>query len=113
MGFKRKIARVALAAVLSLGAAPATSETEPLIVTKLADPADPNYLPPASALRNAGAQGYENPVDQAVEDFSRTIGQAVLADRQAVQARCRIGAPATASMADRWAWAAGCHYTRH
>jgi hypothetical protein len=30
-----------------------------------------------------------------------------------VQARCRIGAPATASMADRWAWAAGCHYTRH
>jgi hypothetical protein len=113
MESKRKMARVALAAVLSIGAAPANSGTEPLIVTRLADPSDPNYLPPPSGVRNEDAPAYDDPVDQAVKNFSRAIGQAVLADRQAVQSRCRSGAPATASIADRWAWAAGCHYTRH
>ncbi|MFL6761198.1 MAG: hypothetical protein ACJ8EH_01540 [Sphingomicrobium sp.] len=113
MGFERKVVRMAVAAVLSLGAAPAVAGSEPLIVTKLADPADANYLPAASGLRSAGGSRYEDPVDQAVEDFSRAIGQAVVADKQAVQARCRTGPPANASTADRWAWAAGCHYARH
>ena len=61
------------------------------------------WLAAALCVSSLGAAGHDAPLADAVQRH----------DKQAVQARCRTGPAPNASMADRWAWAAGCHYARH
>lgn len=115
MGFEGIIAGLLLGAAVPDAAPAASGLREPLIITPLPDP-DPNFAPPrASASMKTGlGEATESPtLDQAMQDFGRAIGQAALIEQQAIEARCRSGAPAGASAADRFAWAANCHYQRY
>lgn len=115
MGFARKFRNVTMCVALLFGGAAAlAAPPEPLVVTRLADP-DPNYVPSTSErasgkrLRHREAR----PIfDAAMQDFGRAIGQAAMLEQQAIEQRCRSGAPADASATDRFAWEASCRYTR-
>jgi hypothetical protein len=115
MGFERKISCLCLI-IASLGANPAVAApaTEPLIVTRLADP-DPNYVPPPAERHAArmGRQDESPTLDSAMQDFGRAIGQAAILQQQAIEARCNSGAPVPSGGAARWAWEANCRYQRH
>ena len=78
MGFERKIFCLCLT-IASLGADPALAApaSEPLIVTRLADP-DPNYVAPAGERHAArmSRQGEAPTLNSAMQDFGRAIGQA-------------------------------------
>ena len=53
-------------------------------------------------------------VDEAMQDFSRAIGQLTLVEQQQIDAKCKAGVPADdASPEQRFAWAASCRYSRH
>jgi hypothetical protein len=95
-------------------AAQAAPAPEPLVVTSLADP-DPNYVPPAESKSRGKRSRAEEPqpvLDEAMLAFGRAIGQAALAQRQVMQARCSAGPPSDASDVDRLAWEASCRYSR-
>jgi hypothetical protein len=117
MGFERKMGRAALGLVLLLDAASAAAAPpEPLIVTQLADP-DPNYVPPhepkLNTIRASDQLDQGSSLDQSMQEFGRAIGQAAMLQQQAIEARCRSGAPSGSSTADRFAWEASCRYQRH
>jgi hypothetical protein len=114
MGFERKIFCLCLT-IASLGADPALAApaSEPLIVTRLADP-DPNYVAPAGERHAArmSRQGEAPTLNSAMQDFGRAIGQAAILQQQAIEARCNSGAPVPSDGAARWAWEANCRYQR-
>ena len=115
MGKARHFRRSAISASLLLCpvAAQAAPAPEPLVVTSLADP-DPNYVPPAESKSRGKRSRAEEPqpvLDEAMLAFGRAIGQAALAQRQVMQARCSAGAPSDASAVERLAWEASCQYS--
>ena len=116
MGKVRHFGRTAISASLLLCsvATQAAPVPEPLVVTRLADP-DPNYLPPAEPKSRGKRSSAEEPqpvLDEVMLAFGRAIGQAALAQRQVMQARCGAGAPSDASAVERLAWEASCRYSR-
>lgn len=117
MGFKRNLARSAFSAALLLPAAPAfAAPSEPLVVTRLADP-DPGFVVRESQSKNRSAQSAETDADSRVEDamqtFGRAIGQAAMIEQQQIEARCRAGAPLNATREQLFAYEASCRYSRH
>jgi hypothetical protein len=107
----RAIGASLLLCAVATQAAPAP---EPLVVTRLADP-DPNYVPPAepkSRGKRSRADEAQPVLDEAMLAFGRAIGQAALAQRQVMQARCSAGPPSGASDVERLAWEASCRYSR-
>jgi hypothetical protein len=105
MGFVRKTWATMTCALLLTGGMPAAAEPpEPLIVTRLADP-DPNFVE-----RRRRKDDDDAIVDAAMADFGRALGQALLAQQQLIDQRCKATA---ASPADRMAWEAACRYARH
>lgn len=117
MGFERKIGRLVVGLALlvagagAIGASPDTST-----VLRLPDHAA-NFVPlpePDLARDTASDQLYGNPSpDQALQDFSRAVGQAVQAQQQVIEATCRSPQGPAASASARWAWQANCRYQRH
>jgi|SRR3954470_8686523 hypothetical protein len=108
MGYKRNIGRDVFAVALLLGTAePAVAQPrEPLIVTALGEPK-------LTLTKIRSGDDPESAVDDAIENFGRVIGQARLAEQQAIEAKCRSTRPAPDSATDRFAWAANCRYSRH
>ena len=116
MGKLRHFGRSTISASLLLCplATHAAPAPEPLVVTTLADP-DPNYVPPPEPKSRGKRSLPAEPqpaLDEAMLAFGRAIGQAALAQRQVMQARCSAGAPSDASDAERLAWEASCRYSR-
>jgi len=117
MGFERKTGRILVGLTLlvagtgAIGASP-----EPSMVLRLPDHAA-NFVPlpePDLARDTASDQLYDNPSQEAaLQEFGRAIGQAVQAQQQVIETRCRSQQAATASAASRWAWQANCSYHRH
>jgi hypothetical protein len=93
----------------------AAAPGEPLIVTPLGNP-DPGLVaapePQLMLTKLHSGDDRDSAVEEAIERFGRAIGQASRADQQAIEARCR-SSQASASSADRFAWAATCQYVRH
>jgi hypothetical protein len=117
MGYKRNIHGGALCAAMLLGlAGPAPAKAgEPLIVTPLPDP-DPGLVAVSDSkltLTILRGTEEEQSVDDAVASFGRALGEAVLAQRQAIEARCRSAQRPNGTTLDRFAWAANCRYSRH
>jgi hypothetical protein len=115
MGFEQKIGRTGLAFVVLLAALPATAAPpEPLVVTRLSDP-DPNYVPSPSertlARRSAEADDAAT-INAAMQEFGQALGQAAMAQRRAIEERCRSNDASSASSEDRLAWEAACRYMR-
>jgi hypothetical protein len=92
--------------LLACAAPCAAAPAEPLIVTPLGEPK-------LTLTKVRSGDDPESGVDDAVESFGRVIGQARLAEQQAIEAKCRSTRPAPDSAADRFAWAANCQYIRH
>ncbi|HKP33873.1 MAG TPA: hypothetical protein VJT70_03725 [Sphingomicrobium sp.] len=116
MGLVRHFGWSAFSAALLLCPVATQSAQAPdaLVVTPLADP-DPNYIPPAEPRFRGKRSRAEEPqpeLDEAMLAFGRAIGQAALAQRQVMQARCSAGAPSHASDVERLAWEASCRYSR-
>src|SRR4051812_40928068 len=118
MGYKRNIRRGALCTAMLLGIAhlsPAAAG-EPLIVTLLPEP-DPGLVavpdPKLKLTILRGAEEEQSVLDDAVENFGRAVGEAVLAQQQAIEARCRSAQHLKSNAVDRFAWAANCRYSRH
>jgi hypothetical protein len=107
MGFRRIIAPMLVGWLsLSAGAQALGAST---------DGHDLYLVPPSQTSIVQFASPYppaQDPVDQAIHDFSRVLGQASLADRAKVRDLCKTGAPASASLEQRYAWAASCRYSR-
>jgi len=116
MGFVRKISPTVAGIALLFGGAPLVAmPPEPLIVTQLADP-DPNYVPPPEprhGRRHAAVEDESPAIDEAMADFGRALGQAVLVQQLLIEQRCKLGEASAAGGADRMAWEAACKYTRH
>ena len=113
MGYRLKIARVALsAAALLIGASAAAEPREPLIVTRLADP-DPNYVAPVNSKREAAESDADVRVEEVMQSFGRVIGQAAMAEQQQIDALCKAGAPVNATREQLFAYEASCRYCRH
>jgi hypothetical protein len=112
MGFVSKISIAAGSVALAVFAVSAAAEPpEPLVVTRLADP-DPNFVAPAErkhGRRHAAAEN-DTALDAAMADFGRVLGEALLAQQQLIDQRCKA---TEASAADRMAWEAACRYARH
>ena len=114
---KRIIAKTALCAAIAMGLqGPSTAAPrEPVIVTPLSNP-DPGLVSaPEPQLKVTPLRGGDDgdlAVEEAMQSFGRAIAAAALAERQAIEARCRSN-QAGASPADRFAWAASCEYSRH
>jgi hypothetical protein len=106
MGFKRIIAPMLLG-VASLSA------TMPAFG---ASSGDQLYLvPPSQTATVQFASPYpatQDPLDQAISNFGKVLGQASLADQQKIKDFCATGAPANATLQERYAWAASCRYSR-
>lgn len=99
---------------MSLCVAPAAAQWEPLVVSKMTDP-DPHFIPlppEQSVAQQSAARDEQAKLDEAMQDFGRAIGQAGMIQQQQLDARCRTGAPASATVEQRYAWAASCRYTR-
>ena len=116
MGMMRHFGWSAISASLLLCpvATQAAPAPEPLVVTRLAHP-DPNYVPPAEPKSRGKRSRAEEPqpvLDEAMLAFGRAIGQAALAQRQLMQARCGTGAPSDARAVERLEWEASCRYSR-
>jgi hypothetical protein len=115
MGHAREFIGVAFGLALLAGAAGASAAPpEPLLVTRLPDP-DPNYVPPLEPkLGGRRDDADQNPtIEEAMQDFGRAVGQAGLAIREKVEARCREKIPADLSAEQRFAWEARCSYRRY
>lgn len=119
MGIEREFARAALGLAIALAAvhSNAAPQSEPLVVTQLADP-DPNYIPlPAVSKpqsRKLEADDDQNPtLDEAMQDFGRAIGQAGMLEQQQVDARCKSINTSQVPMEQRYVWEANCRYRRH
>lgn len=108
MGFKRIIAPAFVGfGSLSLGV--------PALGASAGGGHDLYLVPPSQTATVQFASPYsptQDPVDQAIYDFGRVLGQASLADQAKVQDLCKGGAPANASLEQRYAWAASCRYSR-
>lgn len=88
---------------------------ERLIVTPLGNPDPEPVAAPEPQLKLTKLHSGDErdvAIEEAIRSFGSAIGQASRADRQAIEARCRSG-QASASSADRLAWAATCQYVRH
>jgi hypothetical protein len=118
MGIEREFARAALGLAIALAAvhSNAAPQSEPLVVTQLADP-DPNYVPlpavSASIKEVAGQRRPDPTLDEAMQDFGRAIGQAGMLEQQQVDARCKSINTSQVPMEQRYVWEANCRYRRH
>jgi hypothetical protein len=103
----------ALAASASLIGAPAVAaDREPLIVTRMADP-DPDFAARGTAVRRHDASiDRDERIDEAMQNLGRIIGEAASIERQQIEARCRQGMSETATVEQRFAFAANCRYSR-
>ena len=114
MGYVRILGTIGLVAVLN-GAthAAAAGSDEGLVVTKLADP-DPYFV--ASRIdrqTRASVREDDNPaLSDAMREFGRVIGRAVLLQQQNMEGKCRSLANSAMSDTERMAWAASCRYSR-
>jgi hypothetical protein len=96
--------RATLALGLLLSAAVGAAEpAEPLTVTRLPD-AEKELLVSAAS---------DNAPESDSGQFSRAINDAVRAEQQSAQARCRSVPTASSPIAARWAWEARCRYKRY
>jgi hypothetical protein len=116
MRFEQAIARAAICAASAFSAAPAMpAPPEPLVVTRLPDP-DPNFVSPppqgTQQRRNSPGQRQDATLEEAMQDFSRALGQAAMVEQHRLDARCNAGLPPDATAEQRFAWAASCRYTR-
>jgi hypothetical protein len=117
MGFERKIGRMVVGlSLLVAGTGAIGASSEPSTVLRLPDRAA-SFVPlpePNLASDTASDQLYGNPSpEQALQEFGRAIGQAVQAQQQVIEAKCRSAQAAAASTTARWAWQANCGYHRH
>jgi hypothetical protein len=119
MGYRKDIAQALCATALLCAGGPLQSaqpQREPLVVTELSDPEPVPPVSPRPKLtltRLAGADQGELAVDRAIEDLGRALNDALAAQQQATEARCRSGQPEGSSSVDRFDWAAHCRYRRH
>jgi hypothetical protein len=113
MGFRLAIARAATCVALSVaGTAVIAAPPEPLLATRLPDP-DPNFVPLRAESKRGSSPDEQAPLDDAMQEFGRAIGQAALLEQRQIAARCQAGEPASATAEQRFAWAAACSYSRH
>jgi hypothetical protein len=117
MAFERKIGRIVVGlSLVASGTGAIGASSEPSIVLRLPDHAA-NFVPlpePNLATDTASDQLYSNPSpDQALQEFGREIAEAVQAQQQLIEARCRSRQEAAASAESRWTWQANCSYHRH
>lgn len=114
MGLKRKFGRAASGLVLLLGTVSAVSApAEPLLVTPPSD-FGPNLLAPRESELNQmwASDGQVPGEDQAIEDFSRAISEAVQLQNQLIEANCRSTRAIPSDGPGRLAWEANCRYQR-
>lgn len=116
MGLVRKIGPAMIGVSLLLGGVPVAAEQpEPLVVTQLADP-DPNYAPPPSEPKHkrwqADADDDVSALDTVMADFGNVLRQAIVAQQQLIDQRCKSSEAAAGAGPDRMAWEAACKYTR-
>lgn len=107
MGFKRVTIAIGMSAASLTAASP--------VLGASTGGHDLYLVPPSQTATVEFASPYppeQDPLDQAIHDFGRVLGQASLADQAKVQDLCRSGAPANASLEQRYAWAASCRYSR-
>ena len=113
MGFERTIlsAMISAASLAPMVPAHAAGAKEPLIITKASD---------GGALLLAGANMSVTPVetsesssvDQAINNFSSAVAEALRADQQAIQTACKASKPPNPGTAAAWEWGARCSYVR-
>lgn len=117
MGFERKIGRAIAGLTLLLAATGAIgASSEPSFIMRLPDRVT-KFVPlpePKLERDTASDQLYGNPApDQALQEFSRAIGQVLKAQQQAIDERCKSAESAGGNASARWAWEANCRYQRH
>jgi hypothetical protein len=103
--------------LIIVGAPIVAAGGEPLVVTTLPDP-DPNFVPPSPepkhSRRPVQVADASSTIDDAMREFGQAIGQASLAQQQAIEERCRANESNQGRPSDeaRMAWEAACNYLR-
>lgn len=122
MGYEKRIGLAAIGAMVLMAFPAIAAPREPLVVTSLPDP-DPNFVPPPREhnlrKRNAAVVDDYPRLDAAMEEFGQALGQAAMAQQQALEERCRANESASQAadsepLSDekRMAWEAACKYLR-
>ena len=103
MGYRRVIKTLGAAALLAAAQPTVAAPGEPLVVARLPEPALQ-----VTTLRDPEGDA----ASEAVASFAKALGEAELAQRQAVAQRCRSVTAVPAGGSARQAWEANCRYTR-
>ncbi len=93
--------------LLAAAAAAVPGPKEPLVVTQMADP-DRYFV-----ARRTDDAGDNARIEGAMQSFGRALQEAALITRQQMQAKCSHGQHGAETPEQRFAWAAGCGYSRH
>lgn len=116
MGFERTIlsAMISAATLAPMVPAHAAGANEPLIITKASDGGA--LLLASNAGANMSVTRVEtsesSSVDQAINNFSSAVAEALRADQQAIQTACKASKPPNPGTAAAWEWGARCSYVR-
>lgn len=117
MGFKRKIASAALAALSMAVATPAAAaeSREPLIITPVPDAASglvDSAEPMLQVVLTRAESGQQPSFEQAMQRLGHAMGQAIRAEQQEMESACKASVRPKPGSAEVYAWGARCSYDR-